>query len=195
MLTSLRTTLSYANLMATIAVFVALGGSAYAVTRIDANSVKSRHIVNDQVRGADVKESTLLGVKPYGNTIPSGTTVRGVWGGTLFAEDQGGDFLVSLPAPAPVALTYDNVEMEANANSGAGDADPTCTGSDNVPTAPPGKVCIYEGTNIGGSPVLEGEAIDGNGSLVDRLGFLVGVDSQNPADTVQAHGTWAYTAP
>ena len=50
----LRAHLSYANVVSSLCLFMLLGGSAYAVTRIDANSVKSRHIVNGQVRQADL---------------------------------------------------------------------------------------------------------------------------------------------
>lgn len=41
--------------IALVALFVALGGTSYAVTRIDSNSVRSRHIVNDAVTSADIK--------------------------------------------------------------------------------------------------------------------------------------------
>jgi hypothetical protein len=42
--------LSYANLMATIAVFIALGGSSYAVLR-----VTGRNVPKDALTGADIK--------------------------------------------------------------------------------------------------------------------------------------------
>ena len=54
MLGGIRSRLTYANVMATVAVFIALGGGAYAVTKLDRNSVKSKHIVNGQVKPADV---------------------------------------------------------------------------------------------------------------------------------------------
>ncbi len=44
------------------------GGTAYAVTRIDPDSVKSKHIVNGQVRGPDVAETTLDGTQIPGIT-------------------------------------------------------------------------------------------------------------------------------
>lgn len=47
----------------TLALFLVLsGGTAYAVTQIDANSVRSSHIVNGQVKSADVKDDGLTGV-------------------------------------------------------------------------------------------------------------------------------------
>ena len=44
MLDQLRRHLSYANVMATLALFVALGGSSYAAIELGRNSVKSRNI-------------------------------------------------------------------------------------------------------------------------------------------------------
>ncbi len=35
------------------------GSSAYAVTQLDSNSVKSTHIVNEQVKGLDVRDNSL----------------------------------------------------------------------------------------------------------------------------------------
>jgi hypothetical protein len=50
----LRQRLSYANVMSTLAVFIALGGSSYAALRID-----SSDIANNSVRSADVRNRTL----------------------------------------------------------------------------------------------------------------------------------------
>jgi hypothetical protein len=41
--------------IALVALFVALGGTSYAVTRIDRDSVRSFHIVNDAVTSADIQ--------------------------------------------------------------------------------------------------------------------------------------------
>ena len=61
MLARLRAKLSFANVVSVAALFVALGGSAYAVTTLDRNSVKSKHIVNGQVKSADVANDGLTG--------------------------------------------------------------------------------------------------------------------------------------
>jgi hypothetical protein len=55
----MRGWLNYANVMVTLLGFVVLGGAAYAAFELPKNSVRSANIVNDQVRGADVKESSL----------------------------------------------------------------------------------------------------------------------------------------
>ena len=54
MLDQLRQRLTYANVMATVAVFIALGGSSYAALQID-----SGDIANNSVRGVDVRNRTL----------------------------------------------------------------------------------------------------------------------------------------
>jgi hypothetical protein len=50
----IRRHLTYANVMATIAVFLVLGGGAYAAFHLPKNSVRSRNIVNGQVRKPDL---------------------------------------------------------------------------------------------------------------------------------------------
>ena len=47
----IRKRLSYANVMATLALFVALGGGAYALSR---GEVKSKHIARDAVKAKHI---------------------------------------------------------------------------------------------------------------------------------------------
>ena len=49
-----RPQLTYANVMATLALFVALGGSSYAVTRLPANSVGSAQVRDGSLHRADL---------------------------------------------------------------------------------------------------------------------------------------------
>jgi hypothetical protein len=72
--------ITYANVMATIALFVALGGGAYAASVAKKNSVTSKSVRNGSIQGVDVGKDTLTGgninesslnVLP---TCPSGTT-------------------------------------------------------------------------------------------------------------------------
>lgn len=80
--------LNYANVMATLAVFLALGGGAYAVTAgkntvtsksIRTGAVKSPDVKNNGLKGIDIDESTLSGIQgPPGETGPPGPTDAGV---------------------------------------------------------------------------------------------------------------------
>ena len=58
------------NVVAYIALFVSLGGSAYAVTALDKNSVKSKHIVNGQVKERDTRNGHFA---PGPKDCPNGT--------------------------------------------------------------------------------------------------------------------------
>jgi hypothetical protein len=54
MLRSITTRLTYANVMATIALFIALGGVSYAALELPRNSVRSAQIAPGAVRSADL---------------------------------------------------------------------------------------------------------------------------------------------
>lgn len=59
----MRMHLTYANVMATIAVFIALGGSSYAAVTLSQNSVRSKHIKNGQVKRGDLGRSAVDSTK------------------------------------------------------------------------------------------------------------------------------------
>jgi hypothetical protein len=56
---SIRARLSYANVMATVALFVALGGSSYAVTSLGKNTVGARALKQGSVGASEVKNGSL----------------------------------------------------------------------------------------------------------------------------------------
>ena len=53
-----RGRLSYANVMATVAVFIALGGTSYALT-LPRNSVGSAHLRDDSVGRSELRRGTV----------------------------------------------------------------------------------------------------------------------------------------
>jgi hypothetical protein len=60
----LRQRMTYANVMSTLAVFIALGGSSYAAVKISGNNIKSRSISAAKIRrnsltGREIRESRL----------------------------------------------------------------------------------------------------------------------------------------
>jgi hypothetical protein len=77
-----RIYLSYSNVMATVALFVALGGSSYAAVTLSKNSVRSANIKNGQVKTADlasnavtsgkVKNGSLLSADFKAGQLPAG---------------------------------------------------------------------------------------------------------------------------
>ena len=71
MLRAFASRLSYANVMSTLAVFIALGGSSYAISRIDGNQLKTRSVSGKKLKrntlgGATIKESRLGRVRRAG---------------------------------------------------------------------------------------------------------------------------------
>lgn len=62
-MSKLRPRLTYANVMATVAVFIALGGSSYAAVTLSANSVKSKHLAEGAVKRSDIGKGAVNSAK------------------------------------------------------------------------------------------------------------------------------------
>ena len=60
---AVRARLTYANVAATLAVFAALGGSAYGAFVVPKNSVRSATIRNGQVKNADIGKAAVSAAK------------------------------------------------------------------------------------------------------------------------------------
>jgi hypothetical protein len=72
--------LSYANVMSTLAIFLVIGGGAYAASKINGRqlqnkSIAGRKIKNDTITGRQVKESKL-GTVPSASTANSANTAQ-----------------------------------------------------------------------------------------------------------------------
>src|SRR6476619_5860210 len=61
MLQKIQPRLTYANVMATIAVFVALGGGAYAATHLPPKSVGTKQLKKNAVTSATIRNGTITG--------------------------------------------------------------------------------------------------------------------------------------
>ena len=77
MLRALGDRLTYANVMATLALFVALGGSSYAVSRIDGSDIRKRSLTSRQFKSNSIgrrviKESSLRPVPRAANAARLG---------------------------------------------------------------------------------------------------------------------------
>jgi hypothetical protein len=75
MRSKLRGHLTYANVLATLALFIALGGSSYAALTLTNNVVRSKHIKNGEVKNGDLGAGAVTAPK--------------VKNGSLRAEDFG----------------------------------------------------------------------------------------------------------
>jgi hypothetical protein len=212
MLDRLRPRLSYANAMATVAVFIALVGTGVADPVADGATTLAGRVTKALDIGKKAKKSakragrkanralrtarkalTSPEILRYGSTIPSGTTLTGGFGGTSRNDgDNSGyafwDEVVSFPFPIPADLNDDQVNFAPHKI--ANDDDPKCTGTVKEPTAPPGKVCLYFGEAAIGTwnDYSRGKYLRG----APRRGFVVEAYGKPKAGIV---GSWAYTAP
>jgi len=223
---AVRRHMSYANVMATLALFIALGGGAYAATTLPHNSVGTRQLRKGAVTFTKIRASTRrrlkgnrgaagrqgsqgprgprgsAGTSLLGASVPSGKTITGAWGGRYIAPQLAfnNSYLISVSFPLRAPAPLDDANVNVAPNTVAGDPDPSCTGSADAPTAPPGKVCIYIGSSnnalvTGFSLIAPGSGTSRDG---DEFGFIVRILDDGTVGntaTTSAEGTWAYTAP
>ena len=139
MLSRFRSGLSYANVMATVAVFVALGGSSYAAIQ-----VTSRNVPKNALTGADIKNLTGKDVR---NNSLTGDDVKRLRARDFVAGElppafnaanyydraqSDARFQTLQTCPAGTSL-YEGacIETAARAADDFRDAEATCTAADN----------------------------------------------------------------
>jgi len=77
----MRPRFTYANVMATIAVFIALGGASYAALKLPKNSVGTKQIKNNAVSTAKIKNGAVAGAKIENNAITTAKIADGAVSG------------------------------------------------------------------------------------------------------------------
>lgn len=71
----MRRHLTYSNVIATVALFIALGGSSYAAIQLSKGDVKRKHIAKDAVNSKKIEDGSLLS-----NDFKAGQLVAGAPG-------------------------------------------------------------------------------------------------------------------
>jgi hypothetical protein len=87
-MTGLRNMLTYGNITATIAVFLAMSGVATAITLAPKNSVTSASIKDGEVRTPDLRGAAVTGTKIAANSVGSGKVVNGSLQGADVRDDS-----------------------------------------------------------------------------------------------------------
>ncbi len=123
---TIRRRLTYANAMATIAVFIAIGGSAYAATQLKKNSVGTKQIKNNAVTAAKIKNGTITGSKINLSSlgaVPSATNATNAGN----ANTLGGQPASAFPAASVIrsATVEENGTVVASKSDGISQANVT----------------------------------------------------------------------
>jgi hypothetical protein len=211
-----RSHVTYANVIATIALFLALGGGAYAASKLPKNSVTAKQIKSNSITSPKVKDRSLLakdfkaGQLPAGASGPQGAEgPRGVAGQTgppgnaaaypsvlpsgrtevgVFSARE---FATHISDATSTPISFP-IPLSAAPTHAAIAPDPSCTGSVTTPTASPGALCIYLGQNVNASEFPTDD--QGATYAASRQGAGLQVLSVAGGDTI-AQGSWAVTAP
>jgi hypothetical protein len=88
MISAIRTRLTYANLIATLALFLALGGAAYAVKAAPKNSVKTKSIKNSAVTTDKIANSAVTLAKLGDTTLSDAIKIVHADGPTINVPDS-----------------------------------------------------------------------------------------------------------
>jgi hypothetical protein len=151
----LRPRLTYANVIATLALFLALGGAtAYAASTLGRNSIGSKQLKRNAVTGAKVKDGSLSAGDFKAGQLPAGE--RGP------AGDRGLQGVAGAPGATNVVVRY---------GERVGLKDPGEVGQ-SLATCEPGEALTGGGFDLEGEPEsIEGpEYISPYTLIVDRPG-------------------------
>jgi hypothetical protein len=101
----MRPRLTYANVAASLALFISLGGISYAAVTLKRNSVRSTHIKDGEVRSADIRDGSVALKDIKRGVIP--TSKAGTAGPVGPAGAQGPQGVPGTPGTAIVASNTD----------------------------------------------------------------------------------------
>jgi hypothetical protein len=142
------------NVIAYLALFVALGGTSYAVTALAPNSVGSAQIQRSAVRSAEVKNRSLLAKDFKPGQLPGGTT-----------GPPGETGLTGLTGPAGVAYA-------AQAGTGENPANTYTNGLTSVVLQLPSAGRVYAYGRVRVNAVCAGGAVMTAGLYIDGVAIL-----------------------
>jgi hypothetical protein len=155
----IRSKLAYANVMATVAVFLALGSGAYAAASLPQGSVGSKQIKRNAVNSAKVKNHSLLARDFRAGQLPRGE--RGPMGAAGPLGAQG-------PAGTAFAFAHVNGDGTLNASTSKGIASVTKS------TGNLGEYCL----TVTATPKVAIASGDGNqgGNVIAQPNLATGPD-------------------
>jgi hypothetical protein len=160
----IRRRLTYANVISTVALFVALGGVSYAAVKLPANSVGTKQIKSKAVTKAKVDPSLFKTIR--GGDGPKGDT------GATGSQGPKGDPGVNVSGVAGVELVETTSIADFTTNKSA------------IATCPPGKTVIGGGAKTEG---VTGTVLTYSTTSADRTQWVA-------RGRQTASGAWTVTA-
>lgn len=210
MLSRLRARLTYANVIATVALFLALGGTSYAALKLPKNSVGSKQLKRNAVTSAKVKAGSLLtsdfrssqrsrlrgpaGAKgaqgapgPVTGSLPSGATARGVYNVDFepeaAGEISGGSISFGLRLASKPTVSVLGIGAAPTAS---------CPGTATNPEAARGVLCVYKLAETNATFfVCDLDCVEG---VAERYGATLYLHATLDSRAF-SEGSWAVTAP
>jgi hypothetical protein len=190
----LRARLTFSNVIAMSALFIALGGAAYAATQLPKNSVGTQQLKKGAVTKAKIKPATVDALRgatgpagpagapgqpgPAGGTLPAGVTLRGALGfGRVEDVTTGGSPIaaqtnVSFGCYALSSRPVINIVVQEQFP--AVPAPPACPGTKANPQATPGNLCVY----VEVSPNLGGQFTVLDPTITSKPAITLNVDTK-----------------
>lgn len=202
-----RRRLTYSHVVATLALTLAIGGTAYAAATLPAGSVGSRQLRKAAVTPSKVAPATVALFRgrtgpqgrpgnpaAYPAILPSGRTETGAFAVRWTASNKGQseDAEVSFPlALASAPAVYCGTVCPGLTPP---PLDTTrCPGTPAAPAATAGNLCIYIGQQANLNSLTATDLV-GNPGTIGKVGGVISVASNSVGDTL-ARGSWAVTAP
>jgi hypothetical protein len=193
MLTRYKPRMNHGTVVAYLALFVALGGGAYAATQLPANSVGTAQLKSGAVTPSKLNRTVRSAASSSGDTLPSGRTLRGVIDVKAYIEGNGSYHSASTSISFGEKLSK-SPTVHVIAEGGPSTAD--CPGTVKSPKAAGGRLCIYVGRNYGALIFVT----DTRSHAIGASPFGFGLEIQPTATTVGqdtfygVEATWAVKA-
>lgn len=181
-MSTIRKRLSYANVIATIALFASLGGGAVAALRVPDNSVGTKQLKHNAVTGAKVRNGSLTGADVKAGSLtgadvkPGSLTGEDIKSGSLTPEMLPRFGLANLYGVSGTAINGSAIELEE------GECGRFTFGANGTQ---PGDAVILQGSDIVG---LE-HAIEGGPTISNQNQLNVTICADLKHKVTQGAGT------
>ena len=198
-LASIRRHLTYANAMASIAVFIALGGGAYAAVQVNGKNIKPRSIAgkklkNNTLGGKQINEGKL-GTVPKAKQAQSAThadsaTTAGSATSATRADTASTASRATRATTADTATTATNATSAANADNAAalgGDAPAAFLVSCPAATTLYGGVCWDDASRGPANWVTASNTCGNDGGRLPTLSELIAYTNQSGPQVAADH--------